>query len=179
SRIFFLIVNGCGTRATARALGIAKGTVTDALRSIEALLWYVNYDYLNKHKNSGITVELAAVKEAEMDEKWSFVGGKIHQCWLWWAIDHNAGEPLAFHFGTREYNNLDELLRLLKPFGINTVYSGYSDNNAAYKSCITESGVVTGKENTQKIERRHLPLKTWCSRLVRKGICLSQGAVYT
>jgi transposase-like protein len=39
SRVFFLIVNGCGTRATARALGIAKGTVTDALRSIEAPLW--------------------------------------------------------------------------------------------------------------------------------------------
>jgi transposase-like protein len=32
SRIFFSIINGSGTRATARRPGIAKDTVTDALR---------------------------------------------------------------------------------------------------------------------------------------------------
>jgi transposase-like protein len=48
SRMFFLIVNGSGTRATARAPGINKGTVTNALKGIEALLWYVNYDYINR-----------------------------------------------------------------------------------------------------------------------------------
>ncbi|MDR2394217.1 MAG: IS1 family transposase [Treponema sp.] len=30
------------------------------------------------------------------------------------------------------------------------------------------------KENTQKIERRHRSLRTWCSRLVRKGIRFSK-----
>jgi insertion element IS1 protein InsB len=34
--------------------------------------------------------------------------------------------------------------------------------------------VVTGKENTQKIERKHMSLRTWCSRLVRKGIRFSK-----
>jgi transposase-like protein len=34
-RIFFSIVNGSGTRARARTLGIAQDTVTDDLRSIE------------------------------------------------------------------------------------------------------------------------------------------------
>lgn len=171
SRIFFFIVNGCGTRATARLLGIAKDTVTSALRSMEAQLWYVNYDYLESHKNEKTSIDLVPVKEAEMDEMWSFAGDKSRQCWLWWAIDHNTGEPLAFHFGTREHKNLEELLRLLKPFDINTVYS---DNNFAYKSRVTESEVVTGKENTQKIERKHLSLRTWCSRLVRKGIGFSK-----
>ncbi|MDR0758962.1 MAG: hypothetical protein LBF74_02485, partial [Treponema sp.] len=76
-----------------------------------------------------------------------------------------------FHFGTREYNNLEELLKLLKPFEIKTVYS---DNNFAYKSRITGSEVVTGKKNTQKIERSHLSLRTWCSRLVGKGIGFSK-----
>ena len=101
SRIFFSIVNGSGTRATARILGIAKDTVTDALRSIESLVWYVNYDYINTHKSSDIRVELVSGNEAEMDEMWRFVGDKSRQYWLWWAIDHNSGEPLAFHFGTR------------------------------------------------------------------------------
>jgi hypothetical protein len=123
SRIFFSIVNGSGTRASARTLGIAKDTVTDALRSIEMLLWYVNYDYLNSHRDGDITVEFVPVNEVEMDEMWGFVGDKSHQYWLWWAIDHNSGEPLAFHFGTREYENLDELLGLLSPFDIKVVYS--------------------------------------------------------
>jgi IS1 family transposase/transposase-like protein len=171
SRIFFSIVNGSGTRATARTLGIAKDTVTDALRSIEGMLWYVNYDYIHRRQNEDITVEVVSVKEAEMDEMWSFVGDKSHQYWLWWAIDHATGEPLAFHFGTREHENLDELLSLLKPFNIKVVYS---DNNFAYQSRVTNSEVVTGKENTQKIERKHLSLRTWCSRLVRKGIRFSK-----
>ena len=34
-QIFFSIVNGNGTRATARLLNIAKDTVTDALRSMK------------------------------------------------------------------------------------------------------------------------------------------------
>ena len=109
--------------------------------------------------------------EAKMAEMWSFVHDKSQQYWLWWAIDHNTGDPLAFCFGTREHKNLDELLALLKPFNIDVVYS---DNNPAYDSHITDSWLITGKENTQKIERKHLSLRTWCSRLVRKGIRFSK-----
>jgi IS1 family transposase/transposase-like protein len=173
SRIFFSIVNGSGTRATARLLEIAKGTVTAALRGIEKLLWYVNYDYINTHKNTNIEVDMVLVDEAEMDEMWSFVHDKSQQYWLWWAIDHKSGEPLAFHFGTREHKYLDELLILLKPFNIKIVYS---DDNFAYKSHINQSDVITGKEHTKKIERKHLSLRTWCSRLVRKGIRFSKDA---
>ena len=173
SRIFFSIVNGSGTRATARILGINKGTVTSTLKSIEKLIWHVNYDYIDAHKNGAVEVDVVRVDEAEMDEMWSFVHDKSQQIWLWWAIDHNTGEPLAFHFGTREHKNLDELMALLKPFDIKVVYS---DDNVAYRSHITESEVVTGKANTQKIERKHLSLRTWCSRLVRKGIRFSKDA---
>ncbi|MDR2741342.1 MAG: IS1 family transposase [Treponema sp.] len=171
SRIFFSIINGSGTRATARTLGIAKDTVTDALRSIEPLLWYVKYDYLNIRRNGDITVEFVSVKEAEMDEMMRCVGDKSHQYWLWWALDHTTGEPLAFHFGTREHENLDELLALLRPFDIKIVYT---DNNFAYQPRVSNGEVMTGKENTQKVERKHLSLRTWSSRLVRKGICFSQ-----
>jgi transposase-like protein len=66
SLILFMAVNGCGTRATARAPGIAKDTVT--LRNIEPLLWHINYDYINVRKDSGITVEIVPVSEAKMDE---------------------------------------------------------------------------------------------------------------
>jgi insertion element IS1 protein InsB len=170
-RIFFFIVNGCGIRAAARLLGIAKDTVASALRNMEAQLWYVNYDCLESHKNEKTRIDLVPVKEAEMDEKWSFAGDKSQRCWLWRATGHNTGDPLAFHFGAREHKNPEELLRLLKPFDINMVYS---DNNFACKSLVTESEVVTGKENTEKIERKDLSLRTWSSRLVRKGIRFSK-----
>ena len=54
-----------------------------------------------------------------------------------------------------------------------TIGTFYTDGNPAYLN-ITESDVVQGKENTQKIEGRHTGLRTWCSRLVRKGIRFSK-----
>ena len=104
-----------------------------------------------------------------MDERWSFVHDKPQQYWRWWTIDHNTGAPLAYCFGTREHKYFDELQNLLKPFNIFVVYS---DDGAVYKSQIQKSTVITGKHNTQKIERKHLSLQTWCARLVRNAIFL-------
>jgi hypothetical protein len=39
---------------------------------------------------------------------------------------------------------------------------------------IAELKKVITKKNTQKIERKHLSLRTWCSRLVRKWIRFSK-----
>jgi IS1 family transposase len=64
---------------------------------------------------------------------------------------------LAFHFGTREHSNLDELLALLKPFNISVVYAG---NNFAYKTRITGSEMVTGKQNTQTIDSKETSFVT-------------------
>ena len=102
---------------------------------------------------------------------WSFVYSKSNQYWLWWIVDHNTGEPLAYTLGTREHVNLDELRDILNiSFDVHTIYT---DGNPAYKN-ITESTVVVGKRNTQRIENKHLSLRTWCSRLVRKGIRFSK-----
>ena len=46
AKIFMTTVNGNGTRAIARTLGISPNTVTATLRSVELDLWYVNYDYI-------------------------------------------------------------------------------------------------------------------------------------
>jgi len=172
SQIYFMTINGNGIRAISRTLGIARDTVTSTLRSFESSLWYINHEYLEAQNHQNIEVELVSGTEAEMDEMWSFVHDKSQQYWLWWAIDHRTGDPLAFCFGTREHKNLEELLALLEPFDIDVVYS---DNNPAYDAHITDSWLITGKENTQKIERKHLSLRTWCSRLVRKGIRFSKS----
>ena len=171
SEIYFLTVNGNGVRATARSLGISKDTVISTLRSFEPSLWYVNHEYLETMAGKGLEIEIVSGTEAEMDEMWSFVHDKSQQYWLWWAIEHETGTPLAFHFGTREHENLDELLALLKPFNVR---KAYTDKTPAYSSRIPADALETGKRNTQKIERKHLSLRTWCSRLVRKGIRFSK-----
>ena len=106
-----------------------------------------------------------------MDEMWSYYHDKSDQIWLWWAIDHNSGEAIAYWFGTREHKNLDELKKLLEPLNIGTIFV---DGNYAYFSRFPDVDVVVTKKNTQKIERNHLSLRTWCARLVRKGIRFSK-----
>ena len=103
---------------------------------------------------------------------WSFYHDKKHQVWLWWAVDHKTNTPLAYTFGTREYKYLDELLKLLSEFHIGMVYA---DNNFAYSSRMSPDKLVTGKRNTQQIERNHLTLRTRIKRLARKTICFSKN----
>ena len=110
--------------------------------------------------------------EVEMDEMWSFYHDKKHQIWLWWAVEHKTNTPLAYTLGTRKHKYLDELLELLKPFSIVKVYA---DANYAYQSHFSSEHLVTGKKNTQKIERNHLTLRTRIKRLARKTICFSKS----
>jgi len=133
----------------------------------------VNEDYLAKVKaEKPVDVDIIQTLSTEMDEMWSFYPDKSHQIWLWWAVEHTTNTPLAFTFGTREHKNLDELLGLLKPFPIGKVYA---DHNFAYEKRIPAQLLVSGKKNTQKIERDHLTLRTRIKRLCRKTICFSKS----
>ena len=132
----------------------------------------MNEEYLKQcDSNKKIDIVISNVTSVEMDEMWSYYHDKKHQIWLWWAVDHETNTPLAYVFGTREYKYLDELLELLKPFNIGTVYA---DNNFAYESRVTDKILVSGKKNTQNIERDHLTLRTRIKRLARKTICFSK-----
>ena len=84
-----------------------------------------------------------------MDEMWSFFHDKKHQIWLWWAIDHDTGEVIAYWFGTREHKNLDELKRLISPLNIGNVYI---DGNYTYFERF--ENVIVSKKNTQKYRKK-------------------------
>ena len=60
---------------------------------------------------------------------------------------------------------------LLRPFGVTRFYP---DDWGAYKHHIEPGNHVIGKENTQKIERKNLTLRTRIKRLARKTICFSK-----
>jgi len=61
---------------------------------------------------------------------------------------------------------LEDLLLLLAPFSILRVYV---DGNYVYEKIFGADKVRVGKRNTQKIERKHLSLRTWVKRLARKN----------
>ena len=114
----------------------------------------------------------AAEAEAEVDQMWSFVGGKKEPRWLWQALDHKTGKVLAYVFGKRPDQALSELKALLNPVWITRFYS---DGWGAYQRHLDPEQDEIGKRNTQQLERKHLTLRTGIKRLARKPICFSKS----
>ena len=108
---------------------------------------------------------------SELDEMWSFVARKSNPRWLWHAIDHHTGKVLAYVFGRRQDAVFLQLKALLEPFGI-TRY--YTDGWGAYERHIEAEQHTVGKDNTQKIESKHIRLRTRIKRLMRRTICFSK-----
>jgi insertion element IS1 protein InsB len=106
---------------------------------------------------SEILVEIDKVEEAEVDEMWSFVGKKAQQRWLWHAIDHRTGVVLAYVLGTHQDEVFLQLKVLLAPFGIHHFYTDGAD---VYDRHLDAQQHTVGKTHTQKIERKHLTLRT-------------------
>ena len=111
------------------------------------------------------------IEESEVDEMWSFVGKKANPRWLWHAIDRNTGQVLAYVFGRRKDEVFLQLKQLLEPFGIKRFCP---DGWGAYERHLPVEVHEIGKQKTQKIERKHLRLRTRIKRLTRKTICFSK-----
>jgi insertion element IS1 protein InsB len=171
-QIVDMSLNASGVRDTARVLRISTDTVLRALRKKEAALESVNTALLRTVDPDEMLVDIQQAGEAEMDEMWSFVGNKGNPRWLWHAIDHHTGAVLAYVFGRRKDEVFVQLKALLEPFGL-THY--YTDHWGAYTRHLDPDVHSPGKCNTQKIERKHLTLRTRIKRLVRKTICFSKS----
>jgi insertion element IS1 protein InsB len=132
----------------------------------------VNQRVLNLLNPDEVEVVIRLADEAEVDEMWSFVGCKKDQRWLWHAIDHRSGQVLAYVVGRRQDEVFLKLKVLLEPFGIARFYTDYW---GAYTRHIDVDQHQLGKRNTQKIERKHLTLRTRIKRLARQTICFSKS----
>ena len=73
--------------------------------------------------------------------------------------------------GDRKDHVLVNLKALLEPFGITRFYT---DDWGAYERHLPSEQHIIGKQHTQKIERKHLTLRTRIKRLARKTICFSK-----
>ena len=105
---------------------------------------------------------------------WSYVGAKATERWLWHAIDHHTGRVLAYVVGTRKDAMFLELNALLASFGI-TRY--YTDKAGVYRRHLPPEQHTVGKLGIQKIERKHLTLRTRLKRLARKTLCFSRSHI--
>ena len=103
---------------------------------------------------------------------WSDVGDKTQQRWLWHAIDHQTGVILAYVLGPRQDAVFLQLQGLFVPFGIPHFYT---DAAEVYPRYVLLEHHTVGKHSTQKIDRKHLTLRTRIKRLVCKTICFSQS----
>ena len=127
---------------------------------------------LLKQLHPDTMVRIHRVESAEVDEMWSYVGKKTAPRWLWHAIDHQTGKVLAYVFGRRKDAVLRALKQLLQPFGIAHFYT---DHWGAYARQLEAARHFPGKRQTQRIERKHLTLRTRIKRLARKTICFSRS----
>ena len=129
-------------------------------------------EVLSRNDLSEHRVDIVKADEVEADEMWSFVQNKRNQRWLWHAISHETGEVLAYVIGSHHDEALLELKNLLKPFGIEHFFT---DGWGGYERHISPRHLSIEKENTQKIERKHLTLRARIKRLARKTICFSKS----
>src|SRR4030095_14389885 len=105
---------------------------------------------------------------------WSFVRAKEKARWLWHAVDHHTGRVLAYVVGPRKDAVFLKLKALLAPFGI-TRY--YTDKAGVYQRHLPSEQHTVGKLLMQKVERKHLTLRTRLKRFARTTLCFSRSYV--
>ncbi len=170
-QIIDMALSGRCIRDTARVLGISTDTVIMSLKKESALV-SVNQPLLGSLLLGGVNVIIRRAGEAEVDEMWLYVKRKTEPRWLWHAIAHRTGKVLAYVFGRRKDEVFLKLKALLEPLGIRRFYT---DHWGAYTRHIDTEKHQAGKRKTQKIERKHLTLRTRIKRLTRKTICFSKS----
>jgi insertion element IS1 protein InsB len=137
----------------------------------QAVLQHLHPEHVEVEIWRADELEVRRGLSSELDEMWSYVRSKAHPRWLWHAIDHHTGKVLAYVFGRRKDTVFLELKGLLEPFGI-TRY--FTDGWGAYERHVEAEQHTVGKANTQKIESKHINLRTRIKRLVRRTICFSK-----
>ena len=164
--------NGSGGRDITRVLQVGPTTVIKELKKKAPALSPVNKSVVEGGCPDPITVEVRRGEAAEVEEMWSFVGSKAQQRWLWHAVDHLSGVELAYVLGNRTDVVFLPLQQLLKPFGL---VHFYTDAAGVYDRHLPAAAHTVGKVHTQRIERKHLTLRTRIKRLARKPLCFSKS----
>jgi insertion element IS1 protein InsB len=142
----------------------------------QALLASVHPDQIEVEVCRADELEVRRGLSTELDEMWSYVTKKANPRWLWPAIDHRTGKVLASVVGRRQDQVFLKLKALLEPFGITR---DDTDGWGTYERHVDAEQHTIGKAHMQRIESKHINLRTRIKRLVRRTIwssaCSSTG----
>ena len=104
---------------------------------------------------------------------YEFVRSKKPQRWRWWVEDAATGQVVAFIFGRRTHTTFRRLQAVLAAAGW-AVAQGLTDAWGAYAACLPAAQHHVGKAPMQRLERKHLTLRTRLKRRARRTICFSK-----
>jgi insertion element IS1 protein InsB len=111
-----------------------------------------------------------------LDERWSYVGSKAHQVWLWLALDRQTDRLVGLAFGDRSDETCRVMWQSLPPdYRKRALLS--SDSWESYANVLPAKLLrQVGKDagETAHIERLNNTLRQRCANLVRKTLSFSK-----
>ena len=158
-------------RGIARVLKVSPGQVLSFFEAeAEDLPEDLNFD----PTRAGPVIFYAV--DIECDELWSFVHCKTNKQWVWFALDADTRQIVAFHVGDRSEEGARALWQAL-PAGYRQHATFYTDLWEAYRLVIPAHQHVPSDKGSgfaSYIERFNGTLRQRASRLVRKALSFSK-----
>jgi IS1 family transposase len=112
----------------------------------------------------------------EVDELWSFIGGKQQVWWVWVALDSRTRQVVAMVVGDRDEYTARCLWEALPPeYQERTIVA--TDLLPVYQAVLPEDWHATGGKEmglTAHVERFFCTLRQRCARFVRKTLSFSR-----
>ena len=133
-------------------------------------------DHLHVRRLAGPTEVVIHQLEAEADERWSFVGKRANQQWLWIAMDAQSRQIIAFHAGDRRRESAQALWAKI-PGAYREQARFHTDRYEAYKGVIPaerHQAITKQARKTNHLERFNNTLRQRLSRLVRETLSCSK-----
>ena len=164
-QIVDMAMNASGMRDTARVLHV-RPTGHQRTQKKAPQLQQVNQTVLQHLHPEQVAVAMYRADEltqrrgltSVLHQMWSYVGKKAEPRWLWHAIDHHSGTGLAYVLGRRTDEVFLQMTRTPRAIWYQTsLHRWVGRLRAPYRS---PKQHTVGKAHTQRIESKHINLRT-------------------
>jgi insertion element IS1 protein InsB len=152
-----LLTEGCGIRSIARLLLISATTVIRRILQIA---------------RSITKPPVALFKEYQIDELRTFYKSRNRLLWIVSVLRRDTGEVIDFAIGRRTLSTLKRVTDTALLAGAHKVYT---DKLSLYKQVLPSSIHCNRQYGTNRVERKHLSMRTHLKRLSRRTICFSRS----
>jgi IS1 family transposase/transposase-like protein len=153
-----MTMNSSGLRDIARVLSVSANTVLKTTRGRAARIAEPRVP--------------PRIKGLEVDEFWSFVKDKAHQCWCWYGLNRATTRIAAYVLGRRTDRSRRQLAEKLSGCAVGNFYT---DDWQSYAKTLPPERHTISKAEALNIGRHNLNSRTHLKRLHRRTICFSKS----